>query len=217
MMNDVLDRTIQDGWNCIDIGAHIGSVSYTFSRLSPRGKHIAFEPSTKKAAWLSKRLTGFDVYNMALSNETGQVSFYERDDKPGYSSLDRPDDSVRARHVEIECRKLDDVTPPGRKIDLIKIDVEGHEYKVLLGAQETIRSHKPFIIFEAGPHKKNRAQNESYIKLYNFLTNELDYELYSVFDYYYERPCISEKTFISYRTYPFLAFNFIARPIGGKA
>src|SRR6056300_855451 len=53
---------------------------------------------------------------------------------------------TRASTMEVHCERLDDIytgTP-----SLMKIDVEGHELKVLKGAEETIKKHKPAILIE---------------------------------------------------------------------
>ena len=51
--------------------------------------------------------------------------------------------------TEIYCEKLDTYCQTNKIVpDLIKIDVEGHEYHVILGAIETIEKYRPLIIFE---------------------------------------------------------------------
>lgn len=52
------------------------------------------------------------------------------------------------------------------KIDLIKIDVEGYEYKVLLGAKETLKKYNPVIIIECF---------DKYFEKVNSLLNEYGY------------------------------------------
>ncbi|SVC57291.1 uncharacterized protein METZ01_LOCUS310145, partial [marine metagenome] len=49
---------------------------------------------------------------------------------------------------KIEVKALDKVLPEIEKVGLIKIDVEGYEFKVLQGAEKTIRNNMPIILFE---------------------------------------------------------------------
>ena len=68
-----------------------------------------------------------------------------------------------------------------KKINAIKIDTEGEDFKVLLGAENLIREHKPKIIIEVREENKinivNFLKSSSY-KIYNIkhLDDEFDFE-----------------------------------------
>jgi hypothetical protein len=63
-----------------------------------------------------------------------------------------------------------------RQIDLVKIDTEGYEYEVLLGARETIEKRKPkFIQIEYNWHQMFKAQ--SLFTLASLLPNYVVYQL----------------------------------------
>ena len=47
-----LRKLIRPDWNCLDVGGHLGSVSWTLSRLAPRGRLHIVEASPAKAAAL---------------------------------------------------------------------------------------------------------------------------------------------------------------------
>jgi hypothetical protein len=51
---------------------------------------------------------------------------------------------------EVDCKKLDTVVNEMnlKKIDYIKIDTEGSERNILLGAEETLKEYKPSILME---------------------------------------------------------------------
>ena len=77
-------------------------------------------------------------------------------------------------------RKLD-------RLDLLKIDTDGHELGVLRGASETIRKYRPLVIFEAGLY----LMEERGVAFHEFATyfGGLDY---SLFDAKTERPITQE-------------------------
>ena len=68
-----------------------------------------------------------------------------------------------------------------KKLNAIKIDTEGEDFKVLLGAEDLIKEHKPKIIIEVREENKidiiNFLKSNSY-KIYNIndLNNEFDFE-----------------------------------------
>ncbi len=212
MMRAGLARALSSDSVCVDVGAHIGSMSQLFRRLAPQGQHIMVEASPSKAAWLRAAFPDYTLHQVAVSDDEGQVSFFENLDAPGFSSL--ADRGSRGRTVEIvaECTTLDVLLADRPRIDLIKIDVEGFEYNVVRGALETLARLRPLVVFEAGAAKDKDIDNEVYLKLYQLFTQELGYDIRPVFGWHFDKPPISEAEFMACRTYPFLAFNFVAQP-----
>jgi hypothetical protein len=52
--------------------------------------------------------------------------------------------------LSVQMEKLDDLIPESLPIDLVKMDVEGAEYQVLLGAKNLLQKNKPLVLFECG-------------------------------------------------------------------
>ena len=93
------------------------------------------------------------LYNLALNDVSGIVSFQHVLSNPGYSGLrqrqyDRDNEQVIEIQVRSEC--LDAIVDGGTDIRFIKIDVEGAELQVLRGAVGTITRCAPLIVFEHG-------------------------------------------------------------------
>ncbi len=216
MMGVVLERLLTRSSNCIDIGAHVGSVSAVFHKLAPDGQHIIVEAAPEKAAWLRRRFTRATVHQVAVSNSTGNVSFFENIDQPGFSSLSDRTSRGATREIRVDCKRLDDLIPADHNVDFIKIDVEGHEHDALLGGGETISRCRPTILFEAGAEGDADTDPEANLRLFRLLTSDMGYDVRAVFDAYYNRPAITEADFAAYRTYPFLAFNYVATPSAGS-
>ena len=72
----IINQFVKADVNCIDIGCHLGRVSSQFLRLSPNGKHFAFEPTPHKFEWLSKTYPEINVKQLALGEESGELDFY---------------------------------------------------------------------------------------------------------------------------------------------
>lgn len=134
----------------IDIGAHVGLWS---NRLVKDFKHVhCFEPLEKHIeCWhknVTKEFNNVDLYNVALSNIEGTNTLNVCTINSGMSTFTPKEYTNVGKwsKVEVKTKPLDSYDFD--KIDFIKIDVEDHEYKLLLGAKETIKKHKPVLYIE---------------------------------------------------------------------
>lgn len=59
------------------------------------------------------------------------------------------DTPVEGATIDVPVRTLDDLVGLTRKVSLVQLDIEGHEYPALQGAQKLIARHAPTIILEA--------------------------------------------------------------------
>lgn len=142
---------------CIDIGAHKGEVLDIMLKRAPNGTHHAFEPIPTIYEALIKKYAGKEnciIHSYALSNTKGTATFNYVVSNPSYSGLikrkyDR--DNEQDTTIEVQTELLDNLLPPDYKPDLIKIDVEGGELLVLEGAIQTLKKHRPVVIFHYKP------------------------------------------------------------------
>ena len=129
----------------IDIGANIGNHSLYFSDLFE--KVISFEPSKKtfKVLSLNSELSDNIIcFNIGLSDYKREGVLKTIKENIGGSYIS----DVKSNNSEIiKLEKLDSFKE-FTNIKLIKIDVEGHELKTILGAQEIIKENMPIIMFE---------------------------------------------------------------------
>ena len=131
----------------LDIGANIGIYSFHFKKSF---KSIdAFEPLKE----ISYRLEYFQdeslrVHNCALSNKRGVFQIYipylSGKAIASLASLEKRNGDCEVRTVKVD--KIDNYDFDD--VDLIKIDVEGHEEYVLQGACNVIKANMPIIIVE---------------------------------------------------------------------
>jgi FkbM family methyltransferase len=150
----ILAAVLRRSSNVIDVGANVGDVLERVVRLADAGTHIAYEPVPELAADLRTRFPAVDVREAALSDEAGEAEFTVVVDRPSYSGLverdDIPASATARRRINVALVRLDDVLPEDYAPDLIKVDVEGAEVRVLRGAQRTLQAHRPVLLFEHG-------------------------------------------------------------------
>lgn len=197
---------------CVDIGAHIGSMTYRFVQLAPAGKVFAIEAISEKAAMIARRFPQVEVFDCAVSDSPGTVTFFENLTHPGFSSLANRKSRGRTRERKVEACRLDDLIPEQLTVDFIKMDVEGFELEATKGSRRVIETSRPALLFEAGARGDQDFDDDRYIELFRHVTGDLDYDVLAAFDFCYGRGPLSLDMFVRYRTYPFLAFNYLALP-----
>ena len=138
--------------SCIDVGAHKGIWLEEFRRLAPHGRHLAYEPLPHMHRALAERFPEMEVRDAAVSNTEGETTFVYVRNLSAYSGLRRRDypREVKTEHITVRTERLDDHLPHDFVPACIIIDVEGAERLVVEGALETIRRHRPIVVFEHG-------------------------------------------------------------------
>jgi FkbM family methyltransferase len=132
----------------VDVGANIGSYTWTFLTLVPDGQVIAIEPDPGSLRLLQATASHWkrsvEIHGVALSNKDGTADF-GLDRFGGHRSSLLP--AQEHQVMTTRTRRLDDVVGR-RRIDIVKIDVEGFEAEVLAGARATIERDRPCLIVE---------------------------------------------------------------------
>ena len=134
----------------LDIGANIGNHSLYFSDYF--SKVFSFEPNgrTFKLLSLNSELANnVECFNFGLSNKAEAAFLHTPYNDIGRSSIKNivnPSDIWQKSKIIL--KRFDDIFNSDLQISLIKIDVEGHEYEVMAGAERSIKNNKPLIIFE---------------------------------------------------------------------
>lgn len=175
---DVMARVLKPDSSAIDIGCHRGDILREIVELSPKGRHIAFEPIPHLAKALRENFPDVDIRQVALSDAPGTSTFQYVVNAPAYSGLrprgyDRPDPVIEELTVQVET--LDRIVPLEMRPAFIKIDIEGGEFHAMRGGLETIKRSRPVIVFEAGKESTGRY-GVSAEDLYDFL-DRLGYKL----------------------------------------
>lgn len=167
----------------IDVGANAGYFSLLAARLVGRtGAVMAFEPVPVTRDGLLdnlrlNRVANVTVREEALSDVPGDATFYVGPaDHRGTSSL-RPLD-VTSGMIQVRKERLDALVPAGRRVHLIKIDVEGAEYLSLRGMEAILKRDQPDLIVEV-TDSYLRGMGHSALELHQFLAG-LGYRMYRI-------------------------------------
>ncbi|MGD9617682.1 MAG: FkbM family methyltransferase [Alphaproteobacteria bacterium] len=152
----VFRRYLRPGMQVIDVGANIGYFTMlAASIVGPDGLVTAVEanPDNAKLIEASRRINNCShirIANVATGREIGLLSLYNDYSNGVTSSISGMDDLWDARVVP--CVPLQHLIPPDRRIDFIKIDIEGAEYLALSAIKETLRQDRPTIVSEFSPY-----------------------------------------------------------------
>jgi FkbM family methyltransferase len=149
---------LRPGMTFLDVGAHIGYYTLVGADLvGASGRVFSFEPGVEMRTRLAANvaLNGFgnvEIRAEALAETSGQVGFYPSTllSNQGISSIVAPSDG-RAPAVTVPSITLDDfVARLDRRVDLLKMDIEGAEPQVIRGGPRFFSApDAPPLIFEA--------------------------------------------------------------------
>ena len=130
--------------NTLDIGAATGMYASHFAEHSK--SVICFEavpPVYEQLEKIKQKHNNVITHNLAVSNEVGLLDFYVDDKRLSNSSFQN---LVEGQKIQVETTTIDSL----KLIDVgfMKIDVEGVELDVLVGANDTIEEYKPTCMVE---------------------------------------------------------------------
>lgn len=180
-----------------DIGANVGDVTLAALKTYPECHVVCFEPVNATFEVLEKRLAPYadrvTIFRDALSSINGEseiniTSFHGANSIEPQSRMH----SALNPHVKeigkqrISLSRLDDIAHQfaGKKVDLMKIDVEGHELDVISGGRNFIQNNVDTIIVEASLMRDPSWESQSFVELFSLL-GEMGFRLINVFDLNY--------------------------------
>jgi FkbM family methyltransferase len=188
----VYEKLIRKGDVVVDIGANIGSHTLPLAQISgPKGKVFAFEPTSYAYQKLQKNMALNPKLAKTITALQGVILNSKKTKLPKqlYSSWPLTGDSRthplhKGKLTSTEGAKVFTLDSffirqkKIKKINFIKLDVDGNEESVLSGAKKTIQKYRPVILIEAAPHlyRKNIFFKKIILPLlrqrYNILDNK---------------------------------------------
>jgi FkbM family methyltransferase len=175
-----ISKWVHPGAVVFDVGANFGYYSLKLgAAVQPNGHVFAFEPSSVTCSRLKANiaLNHFEscvsATRCALSDRTGSSYLTEHGDNSGAATL--ADDSGEV--VELDTLDHFCDTQAISHINVMKIDVEGNELRVLRGGLANIKRHMPVMMIEFNSTALERAGTS--VRELSDLLQTLGYSLFS--------------------------------------
>ena len=166
----------------VDIGANIGSITLPLAQLFHSSTIVSVEPTKYAYSKLKKNLNlnpnikkRVKLHNIFISNKKKKINYvhssWKFSSKLNKHKIHRgilKETSNKTQSLSELLKRLK------KKIDFIKIDVDGYEMEVLKSGQKIIKKYKPLIYFEFAPYLYKEFGYTSK-NLIDFITNDLNY------------------------------------------
>jgi FkbM family methyltransferase len=160
-LTESVHRLLDPGGLVVDVGANVGYVTNLMAtRTGPGGRVVAFEPHPAVFEILQRNVTRWNAdtsigeivaHRLAVSNRSGAGRLSdtgEADGHMGLASLRRTNEADGPGDFDVELATIDE-TVDDRHLQLLKIDVEGHEAAALEGAEKLLSQQRVRdVVFE---------------------------------------------------------------------
>lgn len=167
--------TVPKGAIVYDVGANIGNHTVYFSKVLQAKKVVAFEPQAAcqdilKANIKLNALKGVKIHDVALGSHAGMVTLsgFKPYNCGGTTFTEDDDGDVRMRNLdEVVIQEKD------KKIDFLKIDVEGMQLEVFKGAKNVLTTMKPTIWVELLDKDERTAETIQFLEQFGYTFQKL--------------------------------------------
>lgn len=182
-----LVKFLEPGGVAIDVGANVGSVTVLLARAAKAidSRVISFEPFPRNVEWIGKNLAlnhledQVTIVESGLSSQPGEATLLLREDFEtgatiGNASVAEPGSDQRFQRVSIQLNTLDALWPTfgNPRLDIVKLDIEGHEDRFLEGAQQTLAANRPAILMEVNRSFYNKRGVDFNVVIPQFLPQD---------------------------------------------
>jgi FkbM family methyltransferase len=178
-----LANELKKGMVCLDVGANIGYFAFLESqKIGETGRVIAVEPAPTTFELFKKninlqKIQNIDAYNFAFNNIEGSVDFFVSSSSNwsriiGYKNTNHED---IGKTIKIVAHTIDNFLEEIKikRLDLIRIDLEGYEFEIFEGAKKTLEKLKPMLQIEV--HRDFMGLEKTLIFLKNL--RDIGYEI----------------------------------------
>ncbi|WP_299174825.1 FkbM family methyltransferase [uncultured Brevundimonas sp.] len=151
-VQSVFRNYVKPGATVLDVGANIGFFTMLAASLvGPQGQVIAIEPNSRNVRLLeaSRRANNFahvEIHNVAAHTQAGTLVLNTSYSNGTVSDLSNDLHALMLSEI-VPAQSIDAIVD-GRRIDFLKIDVEGAELKALRGGRKIIQRDRPLIVSE---------------------------------------------------------------------
>jgi FkbM family methyltransferase len=180
-VTDRLRQCLVSGGVFVDIGANVGYYTLLAARqVGSGGRVIAFEPNptSLKVLLLNTRPEGgtIRVYPFAVSDREGFLSLMRIVSIASSKSVTEEELRYPSDVTLTYAVRLDDALRDERRIDVLKCDIDGHDYRAIRGGLDTLARTRPVVFAEFNPgtlRSFSEIEPVEYLRLFT----SLDYRL----------------------------------------
>ena len=177
----MLKRIVNPGMQVIDIGANIGYYTILFAKLvGKHGKVYAFEPDSLNFRYLEKNTKKYKnvvLNNLAVGEKRGELLlFHSHLLNVDHQTYDSGENRIATK---VKCIAIDDYSIDAKKVDVIKVDIQGYEYFAIKGMTKMLEnSANVTIIAEFWPYglKKAGLEPNCFLELLENMGFEIKFE-----------------------------------------
>lgn len=149
----------------IDCGANLGDLYIWFQNSSHDIQYKPFEPAPDEFMCLKKNISPHEANQVALYNKNGLLNFFISSQKAD-SSLIQP--NYFTLTIKVSARKLESYIDD--TIKLLKLEAEGCELEVLIGAGQKIKKIQ-YISADLGP-ERGVNNDSTFVTVKNYLISQ---------------------------------------------
>jgi FkbM family methyltransferase len=166
----------------VDIGANVGYYIVVAAKfMKADGIIYGFEAIKENVDVMKRNIISSGIKqdviieNCAVSNSTKSLTFYVNNNPTKHTALKHKSKSFSRSEKKIKSVILDGCI--NRKVDFIKIDVEGWECQCLESSQRIIEQYKPHIMLEFTPKRINKAKSVNWLRKFLMKHYSIFYEI----------------------------------------
>jgi FkbM family methyltransferase len=198
---DKLYSLIREGQMIFDVGTNIGETLLNFARLTgEQGYVYGFEPDEENYNNAQKNIhlnnfKNIHVFRQAVSDKKEMVKlFCVEPHNRGMNRILEQGDEQEGRFTILETTTLDSIVQENniKRVDVMKIDIEGYEMHAIKGAIEMLKRFRPVLFIEVGYTRliNNKTSPNQLMKIledmgYTIFHSETDQGITSNYDFSY--------------------------------
>lgn len=198
---DKLYSLMKKGQVIFDVGTNIGETLLNFARLTgEQGYVYGFEPDQENYNNARKNIslnnfTNIHVFQQAVSDKKETVKLYcIEPHNRGMNRILEPEHEKHGQFTILETTTLDSIVLQNniKRVDVMKIDIEGYEMHAIRGAMEMLKRFKPVLFIEVGYTRliNNKTSPNQLMKIledlgYNIFHSETEQKITRNYDFSY--------------------------------
>lgn len=151
-LQEALARELKAGQTFYDVGAHAGFFTLVGCKaIGPQGRCVAFEPMPENVESIREQIavnsiSRCEVVQAAVADRGGETTFCF--DASGSSMGHLADLGQQGNQIKVRTMTLDEAVNQFGPPDVLKLDVEGAEDKVIEGASKLLENRRPVWVIE---------------------------------------------------------------------